>query len=83
MPTKINKDEYDIFMKVLKEHQEIDCSFNIKRDGKEYDYKNLLEDCYNLNENEIPTSYLIKSLINFFNLNSDESSRVKLLFNIS
>jgi hypothetical protein len=78
LPSKIIKEEYEILKNILKENREIDCSFKIIKDETEYNFKNLFEDCYQLNQNETPACYRIKSLLIFFNTNSEESYKVRV-----
>ncbi len=61
---------------MLQQHQDIDCSFKLTKNETEYEFENLFEDCYELNENEIPASYSIKSLLKFFNENSKQTFTV-------
>ncbi len=76
LPTRIIAKEYEILrteLLSLKESNEIDLSFKYtnKQNGTETENRtmtidNLFEECYELDENEIPARYKLKFLENLF-----------------
>jgi hypothetical protein len=67
LPTRIIAKEYDTMLKEIREHghfdeSEISFSYENSENNRNFDLKNLLEDCYELDMNEIPYRYKLKEL---------------------
>jgi hypothetical protein len=67
LPTRIIAKEYDTMLEEIREHEhfgvsEISFSFEDVDEKRNFVLKNLLEDCYELDMNEIPFRYKLKEL---------------------
>ena len=60
LPTRIIADEFEIMRKEMKNHAELDFRFEATHLGSAIRMENLIEDCYVLDENEIPARYRLK-----------------------
>ena len=90
MPTRIIAKEYEILRKELlslKEPNEFDLSFKYTNkqngtEGRTVTIDNLFEECYELDENEIPARYKLKFLENLIQ-NYNEKVVFKFFFKYS
>jgi hypothetical protein len=58
IPNKIDEHEFEILTEELKNTPDLDLSFKSEEAETEKIYfKNIIEECYNLDENEIPRMY--------------------------
>ena len=65
LPTRILTKEYEILreeLSCIKESNEINLEFESISDKRQLNIKNLFEECYELDENEIPSRYKLKML---------------------
>ena len=87
LPTRILKEEYDKLKAVMDERSDIDKSFKYEFIPKLDEaaksivkFENLIEDCYELDDNEIPARYRLKYLDRLFgpSLNQNDPNFGKL-----
>ena len=61
VPNLINEQEFESLKESL-QNKNFDCSFELKTTNINVDIKNLIEECYRLDENEVPRKYKLLNI---------------------